>query len=68
MQSRSAVKKRSVCLCGKETSVSLEDEFWAELKRLAAQRPLARVIEEIDLQRTTRNLSSAIRLYVLERK
>lgn len=62
-----AVTKRSVRIAGHQTSVSLEAEFWDELKKLARQRRLTvtQLIAEIDRQRTG-NLSSAIRVYVLK--
>jgi predicted DNA-binding ribbon-helix-helix protein len=61
------IRKRSVTLDGHRTSVSLEDEYWKELKRMAAGSavPLAVLIERIDRERGTRNLSSALRLSVL---
>ncbi|MDQ0326684.1 putative DNA-binding ribbon-helix-helix protein [Rhodopseudomonas julia] len=62
------MKKRSVVIAGHRTSVSLEDPFWAELKAMAETRemPLAALIEEIDARRETDNLSSALRIAVLE--
>jgi predicted DNA-binding ribbon-helix-helix protein len=61
------LRKRSVLIAGHKTSVSLEGAFWEELRAIAAERgmSLGRLIEEID---TTRggNLSSAIRLFVLD--
>lgn len=59
--------KRSVNLQGHATSVSIEDEFWTELKRMAAQAgiPLASLIQAIDRDRQGANLSSALRLAVL---
>jgi predicted DNA-binding ribbon-helix-helix protein len=61
------VKKRSVLLRGHATSVSVEDEFWIELKRMAAEAgmPVASLIQEIDGERRGPNLSSALRLAVL---
>jgi predicted DNA-binding ribbon-helix-helix protein len=58
--------KRSVVIAGHRTSVSLEPEFWDALKAIAARRGVSagRLIEEIDAGRT-RNLSSAIRVFVL---
>ena len=63
----SAVRKRSVRIAGHRSSVSLEAEFWDELKTLAARRglSLARLVGEIDRARSGRNLSSALRLAVL---
>ena len=61
------IRKRSVMLKGHATSVSLEDEYWTELKRMAdAERiALAQLIERIDAARLSDNLSSALRLAVL---
>lgn len=61
------IRKRSVMLNGHATSVSLEDEFWAELKRMARafKISLGALVEEIDRARGTTNLSSALRLAVL---
>ena len=62
-----AMKKHSVLVAGHATSISLENVFWRELKEIAANRnlPLNRLITEIDRTRHG-NLSSAIRVYVLE--
>ncbi|QRY68400.1 ribbon-helix-helix domain-containing protein [Ensifer sp. PDNC004] len=63
------IRKHSATLHGHRTSFSLEDAFWQELKTIAAKRamPLAQLIAEIDDQRTPdSNLSSALRVYVLE--
>jgi predicted DNA-binding ribbon-helix-helix protein len=61
------IRKRSVKLNGHPTSVSLEDEYWRELKRMAeeAGTSLAELIERLDATRTSDNLSSALRLAVL---
>jgi predicted DNA-binding ribbon-helix-helix protein len=64
----SLIRKHSATLHGHRTSFSLEDEFWLELKAIAAVRrmSLASLIAEVDDSRTTgNNLSSALRLYVL---
>ena len=62
------VKKRSVEIAGHRTSLSLEEAFWRALKRIAAQDGVSinRLIERIDRERAG-NLSSAVRVYVLER-
>jgi len=62
-----AVRKRSVTLRGHATSISLEDAFWGELKRMAAEAgiSLSALVETIDARRTDRNLSSALRIAVL---
>ena len=60
------VKKRSVVVAGHRTSVSLELAFWEALRELAAARgrTINQLVSEIDSGRTG-NLSSAIRVYVL---
>lgn len=62
------VEKHSVTISGHRTSISLEDEFWQGLKDIAQLRgkTLADVIRQIDRARGERNLSSAIRLAVLQ--
>lgn len=64
---REGVVKRSIVIEGHRTSISLEQPFWDELKRLAALRGLsvAMLIAEIDRGRRRQNLSSALRLHVL---
>lgn len=61
------IAKHSVNVAGHSTSVSLEDEFWVEIKTLAEERGIsvAALIAEIDQTRTSPNLSSALRLAVL---
>ena len=60
--------KRSVTIAGHSTSVSLEEPFWQELKRMADERrlSLAALIANIDENRSVENLSSALRLAVLD--
>jgi predicted DNA-binding ribbon-helix-helix protein len=64
---KSAIVKRSVELNGHKTSVSLEDEFWNGLRQIAdAQNtPLPSLLQSIDSGRGLANLSSAIRVFVL---
>ncbi len=62
------MKKRSVAIRSHRTSYSIEDEFHAELQRIAhgEGRSVAALIGEIDAERPADvNLSSAIRLHVL---
>ena len=61
------LRKRSVTISGHRTSISLEDEFWAELVHISKHNrtPLNAMIAAIDGDRET-NLSSAIRLFVLD--
>jgi len=65
---KSPVVKRSIVIAGHKTSVSLEDAFWDSLKEIAAARDktLSDVVAAIDDARSQGNLSSAIRLYVLD--
>jgi predicted DNA-binding ribbon-helix-helix protein len=58
--------KRSIRIARHSTSLSLEAEFWDELKRLARLQKLSlnQLVAKIDKERTG-NLSSALRLYVL---
>jgi predicted DNA-binding ribbon-helix-helix protein len=62
------LRKHSVLIAGHKTSVSLEDAFWDEVCAAAGERamPLGKLIEDIDTARGG-NLSSAIRLFVLDR-
>jgi len=64
----SLVVKRSIVLSGRKTSVSLEDAFWRRLKEIASARnsTLSALIAGIDSGRGRGNLSSAIRLFVLD--
>ena len=64
----SAVYKRSIVIAGHKTSISLEDAFWKSLKGIAVARnaTLSELVASIDSQRQHGNLSSAIRLFVLD--
>jgi predicted DNA-binding ribbon-helix-helix protein len=64
----SPVVKRSIVIAGHKTSVSLEDAFWKALKEIATDRELtlSDVVASIDTDRRNGNLSSAIRLFVLD--
>jgi predicted DNA-binding ribbon-helix-helix protein len=65
---KSPVVKRSIVIAGHKTSVSLEDAFWRGLKEIASHRgmTLSDLVASIDGGRHHGNLSSAIRLFVLE--
>lgn len=65
---KSPVVKRSIVVAGHKTSVSLEEAFWSGLKEISAARhmTLSELVGEIDSQRQQGNLSSAIRLFVLD--
>jgi len=64
----SPVVKRSIVIAGHKTSVSLEDAFWQSLKQIANERDitLSDLVASIDTGRHHGNLSSAIRLFVLD--
>ena len=65
---KSSLTKRSVLIDGHKTSVSLEDAFWNDLKEIAQAEhaSLSGLVTKIDQTRRHGNLSSAIRLFVLE--
>jgi predicted DNA-binding ribbon-helix-helix protein len=65
---KSPVVKRSIVIAGHKTSVSLEDAFWDALKDIAGKRntTISDLVASIDASRTQGNLSSAIRLFVLD--
>jgi len=65
---KSPVVKRSIVIAGHKTSVSLEDAFWTCLKEIASARDmtLSDIVATIDTDRQQGNLSSAIRLFVLD--
>jgi predicted DNA-binding ribbon-helix-helix protein len=64
----SAVVKRSIVIAGHKTSISLEQAFWTCLKDIARARgvTLSALVASIDQSRGKGNLSSAIRLFVLD--
>jgi predicted DNA-binding ribbon-helix-helix protein len=65
---QSPVVKRSVVVGGHKTSVSLEAAFWNSMKEISGERSmtLSELVGEIDTARQQGNLSSAIRLFVLD--
>jgi len=64
---KSTVSKRSIVLASHKTSVSLEDAFWNALKGIARERgvTVSDLVTIIDTDRQHANLSSTIRLFVL---
>ncbi len=60
--------KRSLTLRGHRTSVSLEDIFWVEFRRIADERAMTinGLAADIDADRGDIGLASAIRIFVLE--
>jgi predicted DNA-binding ribbon-helix-helix protein len=65
---KSPIVKRSIMIGGHKTSVSLEEEFWQGFKEIAAQRDLtlASLVRTIDTDDRQGNLSSRIRVFVLD--
>jgi len=63
---KSRIIKRSVSLEGHKTSVSLEDEFWTALKEIAAVQKIATQVLILKARSLHPNLSSSIRLFVLD--
>jgi predicted DNA-binding ribbon-helix-helix protein len=64
---KSSVVKRSIVLAGNKTSVSLEEPFWEGLKKIAKdqRKTLSDLVGSIGTNREHGNLSSALRLFVL---
>ena len=65
---KSPIRKRSILLGNHKTSISLEDAFWDAVKDSAEARgvTVGALIAQIDRRRGSANLSSAIRVFVLE--
>jgi predicted DNA-binding ribbon-helix-helix protein len=65
---KSQVLKRSIVIEGHKTSISLEDAFWNALREIAVTRnvPLSDLIATINKERQHANLSSVLRLFVLD--
>lgn len=65
---KSAITKRSVVIGGHKTSVSLEEPFWNAVREIAdgQQVTVSSLLRQIDVDRRNSNLSSAIRVFVLE--
>jgi predicted DNA-binding ribbon-helix-helix protein len=65
---KSPVVKRSIAIAGRQTSVSLEDAFWNRLRAIAGRRQMtvSELVAAIDSDRQHDNLSSALRLFVLD--
>lgn len=67
MRGKSLILKRSIVINGHKTSLSLEDQFWKWLKAIASRhdQTLSVTVSQIDAANKNTNLSSAIRLHVL---
>ena len=63
-----SVGRHSVSIAGRITSVSLENAFWQSLKEIASERDMtvSELVADINSERRHGNLSSAIRLFVLD--
>ena len=64
----SLIVKRSIVVAGHKTSVTLEDAYWKSLKEIASGRNMtvSSLVTAVDSERPQSNLSSAIRLFVLD--
>jgi len=62
----STIIKRSIVLNGRKTSVSLENEFWEGLRKIACAQKInmTTLAQQIDQGQNDGNFSSAIRVYV----
>jgi predicted DNA-binding ribbon-helix-helix protein len=65
---KSFVTKRSIKVNGHKTSVSLEESFWDALREVADKErtSVAKLVGQIENNRTTINLSGAIRIFLLQ--
>lgn len=68
LRTGSTIVKHSIVVAGHATSISLEDAFWDGLKAIAEERrsSVASLVALIDTARGVPNLSSAIRVFVLD--
>ena len=64
----SLVVKRSIVIAGRKTSISIEDAFWNGLREIAHRRKetVPQLVASIDASRKAGNLSSVIRVFVLD--
>ncbi len=62
------IEKHSITIKGHQTSITLEKEFWDELKQIAIKnnKSIGAIVAEIDSQNIDENLSSAIRIFVFQ--
>ena len=62
------VPKRSIAIHGRKTSISLEDEFWQCLQKIADERKVtpSRLVSGVEAGRRNGNLSSVLRVFILE--
>ena len=64
----SPIPRHTIVLARRKTSVSLEDAFWQGLKDIAKSRHMSLydLVNRVELDREHSNLSSALRLFVLD--
>ncbi len=62
------MQKRSLIIANHSTSIALEPEFWLALEQMAKTKNLrlVQLISKIDTERTTNNLTSALRVAALD--
>ncbi|MCT4575169.1 MAG: ribbon-helix-helix domain-containing protein [Alphaproteobacteria bacterium] len=62
------MKKVSININGHNTSFTIEEEFWAEFKKISETRSqsIKSLVSEIDELKESGNLSSAIRVFILK--
>ncbi|MBI1205152.1 MAG: aryl-sulfate sulfotransferase [Rhodopseudomonas sp.] len=65
---KSSIAKRSVVIGGHKTSVSLEEPFWQAVREITDKRSItvSELLRQIDQARDSSNLSSAVRVFVLD--
>jgi predicted DNA-binding ribbon-helix-helix protein len=65
---KSLVLKQSVSINGHHSSISIEGAFWKALQEIAVSQNISAnaLVSKIDGEREASNLSSAIRVYVVE--
>jgi predicted DNA-binding ribbon-helix-helix protein len=65
---KSSVDKHSIVVDGRKTSISLEDAFWQCLRTITEERgeTLSQLVTGIDARRKAKNLSSCLRVFILE--
>ena len=61
------LSKHSIVIAGHRTSISLERPFWEALQKIARERQvsIAALVASVDAERGEANLSSALRVFVL---
>ncbi|MGN0929878.1 MAG: ribbon-helix-helix domain-containing protein [Alphaproteobacteria bacterium] len=62
------LEKHSITLMGHKTSISIEREFWEELQKIskAQNKSINEIISSIDIGKHNGNLSSSIRVFIIQ--